>query len=238
MIEKIEAKKRHFASHGWLKAFHLFSFADYYDTANMNFGTLRVFNDDAIAAHSGFDDHSHQDMEIVTIVLKGEITHKDSMGNHGVIKAGEIQRMSAGMGGIHSEKNAGDTGVELYQIWITPNTKGLDPSYDQKDFSKSMKKNALTPVVSGMPMDNALTMNTNATIFMGECESNTKLIHALDVSRGAFIYITEGTLEINGIEFSDHDQARIQDEDDINIAAKEKASFILIDVPIKSSPQP
>lgn len=232
MITKIEANKRHLAFHGWLKSFQLFSFADYYDPENMNFGSLRVFNDDWIDAQAGFGDHSHENMEIVTIVLEGEITHKDSMGNNKVIKVGEVQRMSAGTLVVHSELNLTDKPLHLYQIWIVPREQDLKPTYEQKDFSGISNKNILLPVAAGAPVGEALLINTDATIFTSDLEKGNVIEHRLEHGRGAFLYLREGALVINGIEYNSFDQARIIDEEKLKITAMANTKFVLIDVPL------
>jgi quercetin 2,3-dioxygenase len=140
VITVIQKEDRYEAKHGWLKSYHLFSFADYYDPRNINFGKLRVFNDDYISSENGFGAHSHRDMEIVTIMLSGELTHTDTMGNKKKIREGEVQYMSAGSGVVHSEINESKKETHLYQLWFEPKVRGLTPSYDQKNFSLSRKK--------------------------------------------------------------------------------------------------
>lgn len=232
MMTKILASQRYHAAHGWLKTFHLFSFANYYDPNNMGFGTLRVFNDDTIDAYSGFDEHGHEDMEIVTIVFKGQLAHRDSMGNKKTITSGEVQRMSAGTGVIHAEKNLGDEPVELYQIWLLPDQIGISPGYDQKDFSYLLEKNILSPVVSGDPRGEALKMFTGATIFLCTLEKEREIALSPGKDRGTFIYIREGSMEINGTSFQSGDQARIQQESALLLRAHTETTFVLIDVPL------
>src|SRR6476620_2860675 len=166
MVELIKSSERHLSSMGWLKSYFLFSFADYYDPNNIQFGPLRVFNDDYIAAKSGFPMHPHSDMEIVTIVLKGAITHKDSIGNEKVITAGEVQRMTAGTGLTHSEQNSGDEELHLYYLWFFPNRKGLQPSYEQKKLDFLDSSNELIPLVTGQKvLDDVVYMNNNSTVY-------------------------------------------------------------------------
>ena len=232
MIEKIEASQRFFADHGWLKTHLLFSFANYRDPENTHFGSLRVFNDDIVAAGAGFPEHPHDNMEIVTIVLEGELTHKDNLGNIGILKPGEVQRMSAGSGIIHAEYNNSENPVHLYQIWIFPRSENLPPSYEQKDFSINFSKNTLIPVASGKHQEGAMIMQTDATVYIADLEANTTTSHSLNHNRGLFIYIQNGNLEINGIGFSINDQARIINESEIILKAKENTKCILIDVPL------
>src|ERR1700759_169392 len=209
MIQTIRANDRYFSDFGWLKTYWLFSFDNYYDPANVQFGSLRVFNDDVVEAKNGFPTHPHREMEIITTVLKGEVTHKDSMGNHTVIGPGEVQRMSAGTGITHSEYNLGDEPVELYQIWILPDERRLQPSYDQKQFTAEARRNQLLPVASGQGKEGAVTMHTDATIYMADFDAGHAVDFELTEKRGAFIYVTQGELSINGERYAAKDQARI-----------------------------
>ena len=230
MIKKISAHTRFHAQHDWLSTYHLFSFADYYDPENMNFGALRVFNDDTIDGSSGFGPHGHRDMEIVTIVLKGELMHKDSIGNIGTIKAGEVQYMSAGTGVTHAEMNAKDESVHLYQIWISPTEKGLQPLYAQKDFSAISNKNILLPVISDVPSDNTLHIRSAATIYTSLLEQAQSIKHSISSHQGVFVYVTKGTLLVNDIPCQVGDQLRIHEESSLLITATETAHFVLIQV--------
>ncbi|HAG27318.1 TPA: pirin family protein [Patescibacteria group bacterium] len=232
MIRKIPANKRYKAEHDWLTTYHLFSFAMYFDRGNMNFGALRVFNDDYIDGENGFGAHSHDNMEIITIVHEGTLTHQDSMGNTGTISKGEVQYMSAGTGVTHAEVNQGKEKVHLYQIWIMPDKQNQPPQYSQKDFSEA-PKNILVPVASGQNMDGAIPIRTDSTIYLSKLEQGNTIRHTLKHDRGLFIYIKEGNLVINGTEFEKEDQARIIDETDILIKTSEGAEFIAIDVPMK-----
>lgn len=229
VIRKILAHERFHAKHNWLSTYHLFSFADYYDPANMNFGVLRVFNDDTIDAYSGFGAHSHRDMEIVTIVLEGELTHKDSMGNVGTIKAGEVQYMSAGSGVTHAEMNEADKPVHLYQLWIQPGQNGLTPLYEQKDFSQNSNKNILMPVVSGSSLDEALVIRADVTIYTSVLDAGKSLLYSLSKKRGVYIYVYTGELAINDIVCRPGDQACIEGVEDLVITAATTAEFVLID---------
>ena len=230
MIQTIPAHDRFRADHGWLKTFHLFSFADYYDPTNLQFGVLRVFNDDSIDAFSGFGDHGHADMEIVTIVFAGELSHRDSMGNAATINAGEVQRMTAGTGIVHAEKNLGKDPIHLFQIWFLPTQEGLTPSYSQKDFSTVSKKNVLLFVGDVVPNEEALKLNASAKIALSELEEGKILEYRPATGRGVFIYVREGAIAINGISAEAGDQARITEEALLKISATKNASFILIDV--------
>ena len=235
MIKKIPASERYIANHDWLKTYHLFSFADYYDPANMNFGELRVFNDDTIAGQSGFGAHSHANMEIVTIVFEGVLTHQDSMGNNGTIKPGEVQYMSAGTGVTHAELNQGDETVKLYQIWMMPRTQGLTPQYNQKSFGNTTK-NTFTPLTSGfadvLKTSDAIEIQSDTTIYSIELEPNTNVEHVLPKNHGLFIYVASGSIQIGETEFSVGDQARITGEESIKILSTkngENTKFIAIE---------
>lgn len=229
MITKIQAQERYTADHGWLTSYHLFSFAEYYDPKNMNFGVLRVFNDDTIDRESGFGPHPHRDMEIVTIILEGELTHEDSMGNTKVIRKGEVQYMSAGTGVIHSEMNYAPESVHLYQLWFTPRTMRLPPMYDQRDFSE-MEKNMLVLVVSGEKVESSIHFQSDATVYLCELEAGKNVAYEPQEGRGVFIYVTRGTVEIGGIPFSQGDQGRVIEESALSVTTTKSSAFILIDV--------
>ncbi len=232
MIKTIRADERHFSDFGWLKTYWLFSFDNYYDPANMQFGSLRVFNDDVVKANSGFPTHPHREMEIITIMLNGEITHEDSMGNRTTIKAGEVQRMSAGTGITHSEFNMSSEPLHLYQIWILPGERRLQPSYDQKSFSLDAQKNQLLPVASGQGLNDVVTIHTDSTIYMANFDAGHHIDFEVKNSRGAFVYVTKGDLGINDERLLTKDQARITQEGVLRLEAYDDTSFILIDVPV------
>ncbi len=215
MIKIIPAAKRHFSDFGWLKTYWLFSFSNYYDPTNIQFGALRVFNDDVVEPKTGFPTHPHEEMEIVTIVLSGEMTHKDSMGNQAVIKAGDVQRMSAGTGLTHSEFNLAKEPVHFYQVWIYPDLAGLKPSYDQKSFSPEAWKNRLLPVASGQGLHGAVTFHTYATVYRCDLDGRQKIDFSVNESRRVFLYLA----------------SRIDLEKDLELRADMDSSFVLIDVP-------
>ena len=229
MIQKIPAAKRYKADHGWLSSFHLFSFAEYYDPENTNFGVLRVFNDDQIDDESGFGAHGHRNMEIVTLMLTGELTHQDNMGNSATMKGGEVQYMSAGTGVIHSEMNNSKERTHLYQIWIVSKERELEPMYDQKDFSH-MESNVLVPVASGKDKEGAIPIRADATIYRANLHKDHTIAVPVEQGRGVFIYVTKGKIEINGDSFKEGDQARITNENRLSIIAIGDSQFVLIDV--------
>lgn len=211
MIKKILSNGRYHADHGWLSTFFLFSFAEYYDPQNLEFGNVRVFNDDTIAPHSGFSEHDHDNMEIVTIVHEGMLTHRDSMGSVGAIRAGEVQYMSAGTGVTHAEMNDGDAPVHLYQIWLYPNTKNAAPRYEQKQFLNA-PKNELVPLASGEGKTGAIAIRSDATVYCAEIDGGKTVAIALGQGRGLFVYVQEGRVSIGGTDFAVGDQARIEGE--------------------------
>jgi redox-sensitive bicupin YhaK (pirin superfamily) len=231
MIEIISANKRHVSDFGWLRTYWLFSFSDYFDPHNIQFGALRVFNDDIVQPGTGFPTHPHEEMEIITIVLEGEMTHQDSMGNKAVIRAGDMQRMSAGTGLTHSEFNMADGPVHFYQIWIFPDVSGLQPTYDQKRFEASEWRNRLLPVASGQNVAGVVTFHTDATIYRCSLEAGKEVVHPMTAGRSIFIYLTEGELTANGTTLKSKDQARIDADGPLSLKALQQSELILIDVP-------
>jgi redox-sensitive bicupin YhaK (pirin superfamily) len=229
MVRIISADQRHIADYGWLKTYWLFSFSEYYDPSNIRHGSLRVFNDDYVNPNSGFPTHPHSEMEIITIVLDGEITHGDSMGNSTVIKAGEVQCMSAGTGVTHSEHNRGNDLLHLYQIWIFPRERGLVPSYDQKSFDPVLWKNKMFPVASGQGLDGAVKINADASIYRCTLEAGNELIINTSSERKIFIYNTIGKFSLNGEIIEMNDQARVSDEEKLSFRAEEDSEVIMVD---------
>jgi len=230
-IDIIRAKDRHFNDFGWLQTYWLFSFANYYDPHNIQFGALRVFNDDIVEPGTGFPTHPHEEMEIVTIVLDGEMTHADSMGNKTVIKAGDVQRMSAGTGLTHSEFNLAEKPVHFYQIWILPDLSGLKPSYDQRSFVPEQWRNKLLPVASGQGLTDIVTFHTDATIYRGQLDAGNRLTFDNTFGRRVFLYLTHGELSVDGQILNRADQSRVDTEKPLELVANADAQFILIDVP-------
>ena len=231
MIDIIKAKDRHFSDFDWLQTYWLFSFSSYFDPHNLQFGALRVFNDDVMKPGTGFPTHPHEEMEIITIVLSGEMTHEDSMGNKAVIKAGDVQRMSAGTGLTHSEYNPAKSPVNFYQIWIFPDESGLKPTYDQRPFSPSQWKNNLLPVASGKGIPDTVTFHTDATIYRCDLDQGQSVVFESTTGRRIFIYLTDGKLAVDGEILEKKDQARIDIETPLAINASTDAEFLLIDVP-------
>lgn len=233
MIKQITASERHEARTGdWLRSNYLFSFADYYDPANVQFGPLRVFNDDYVSADSGFPMHPHTEMEIVTIVLDGELTHTDNLGNDLVIRAGEVQRMTSGTGITHSEANRSDSDVHLLQLWFLPNKRGLAPSYEHMKIDFMDAKDELMPLVTGQKvLEDAVFINSNSTIYYGSLSQSKDYDFQTYKIRKTLIYVLQGNLIVNGVELADNDQLRLEDQEVISFHATAATSFILVDVP-------
>jgi redox-sensitive bicupin YhaK (pirin superfamily) len=230
MTQIIRANQRYSKDAGWLQAKWLFSFSDYYDPENIRFGDLRVYNDDVVAPGGGFPTHPHEEVEIVTLVLEGEITHEDSMGNRAVVEADDVQTMSAGTGISHSEYNLSNEPLHLYQIWIYPDKKGLKPSYDQKSFDRSSFKNRLLPIASGQNIPDTAVFHADATVYRSILGAGKGIDYQTNENRKIFVYVTSGILTVNGDNLYEEDQARIHSESNINIMADQDADFILIDV--------
>ena len=234
MLAYISAADRHHAAPtSWLSSYFLFSFADYFDRHNMHFGPLRVFNDDTIAPQNGFPQHPHSEMEIITLVLEGEVSHEDTLGNRTTIRTGEVQRMTAGTGVAHSEMNRQDKPLHLYQLWFMPSQKGLAPSYEQKDlgFLKG-HKNELVPLATGQRvLEDVVYLNSNSTIYWSNLDSGKTLVFKTFPLRLTFIYVKEGSITVNGTALGPNDQARLDAEDVLEITATRDSQLILIDLP-------
>ena len=218
----------------WLKSYHSFSFGEYYDPTRIHFGPLRVINDDTIQPDSGFPMHQHKDMEIVTVILEGIVTHSDSTGSHGTIKANEIQRMTAGSGILHSEFNSSDNEIlKLLQIWIVPNKTGLKPSYEQVQFSHDKMKNNLLNVVSGKKKDGIIYINQDVDIFLSDLDKGKEVKHEQKDNRGVYIQIIEGSVSIEGNILANGDAIEITESNQVIIVAEEKSILILFDVTLE-----
>lgn len=227
----ITSNERGYADHGWLKSFHSFSFAGYYDPARMGFGNLRVINEDRIAAGKGFGTHSHQNMEIISYVLSGELAHKDSMGNVLGIPPGDVQRMSAGTGIAHSEFNhaEGQT-THFLQIWIEPNALGIAPSYEQKTFPEADKRGALRLVASPDGAQGSVTIHADAKMYAGLLDAGETVTLALDPLRKAYVHLVRGQLEVNGQVLHAGDAAALQSESRLQLARGQSAEVLVFDL--------
>ncbi len=231
MIEIIPSHKRHFNDFGWLQTNWLFSFSDYYDPTNLQHGALRVFNDDVVQAHNGFPRHPHEEMEILSFILEGEMTHKDSMGNDITIRTNDVQRMSAGTGIQHSEANLSDAPVHFYQIWIYPDKRGLTPSYDQINFAPETWQNRLALLASNRTEEGIVHLNTDASIYRAALTDGNAVQYSTDNGRKLFVYAMDGVVTVNGEVLKKGDQARIDAETELEITAEDTGEFMLIDVP-------
>jgi len=213
----------------WLDTVHHFSFADYYDPNNMNFGVLRVVNDDLIAPNSGFDTHYHNDMEIVTYMISGALTHKDSIGNTGTIRRGEVQYMSAGRGILHSEMNGGSDTVRLLQIWILPEKRGLPPAYGEHKFDWDERRNKPLHLVSKTGGPATIGLNQDVNIYAVELEDGMTLDFPIGNGRQSYIIQAEGSSDMNGIIVNERD-ALTTVEENLRITAKGKSHILFIEM--------
>jgi len=233
-----KSSDRGYADHGWLKSFHSFSFADYHDPKHMGFGNLRVINEDRIAPGTGFGTHGHRDMEIVSYVLSGELAHKDSMGNggegaavSGVIKPGDVQRMSAGTGVSHSEFNhAPNDTTHFLQIWIEPSALGIEAGYEQKHFDAESKEGTLRLVASPDGRDGSVTIHADAAIYSGLFDGEQALKRALDPKRKAYVHLVRGSVTVNGQALQGGDALRIENESELSITHGVDAEVLVFDL--------
>ena len=232
MIDIIRSDTRGGADHGWLRAKHTFSFADYHDPARVQFGPLRVINEDRIAPGTGFDTHPHRDMEIVTYIISGAIEHKDSMGNGTVITAGEVQHMTAGTGELHSEFNhSQDEELHLLQIWIFPEQRNLEPGYEQVRYPRDEKLNRLRLIGSRDGRDGSITIHQDVDLYASVLEAGHSLSLDIDDGRRAFVQVVSGDLDVNGETLVAGDGAQIEGVRAIGVAASADAEFLLFDLP-------
>jgi hypothetical protein len=231
MLNVRKADERGHADHGWLDSHHTFSFADYYDPAHMGFRALRVINDDTVAPGRGFGAHPHRDMEIISYVLEGALAHKDSMGTGSVIEPGDVQRMSAGTGVVHSEFNASKQDpVHFLQIWLVPAKRGIKPGYEQKRFTREDKQGRLRLVASPDARDGSITIHTDAQIYAGLFDAGQRAEHALAAGRHAWIHVARGKVSANGHELGAGDGLAISDESRIAIEGIAGGEVLLFDL--------
>ena len=218
------------ADHGWLDARHHFSFASYRDTERMGWGNIRVWNDDTIAAKSGFPPHPHDNMEIVTFVRTGAITHKDSLGNEGRTAAGDVQVMSAGTGITHAEYNLEDEATTLFQIWIIPDQRGEAPGWGQREFPKAARDGAFEVLASGTPeADGALSIRTDAKVAAATLKAGQKATWHTDPERHPYLVAPTGRIRVNGVEANPRDGVAITGEDEVVVEALDDAEVVLVD---------
>ena len=231
MITLRKSSDRGFADHGWLKSFHSFSFADYYDPQHMGFGNLRVINEDRIAPGTGFGAHSHRDMEIISYVLEGALAHKDNMGNGTSIVPGDVQRMSAGTGVQHSEFNHAprDT-THFLQIWILPERSGIQPGYEQKHFNAASKRGTLRLVASRDGREGSVTVHADAAMYAGLFDGVEAAELPLDVSRKTYVHLVRGQLAVNGQTLQAGDAAMLEEEPVLKLDHGRDAEVIVFDL--------
>jgi len=235
MITLRPAQSRGHADHGWLNTWYSFSFADYYDPAEMGWGPLRVINDDRIAPDTGFPTHGHRDMEIITYILDGALQHRDSLGNGSVIRQGEVQRMTAGSGIRHSEMTPpGDRATHLLQIWIEPEARGLTPGYEQILVPQDEKRGRLRLIASRDGRDGSVTIHQQADVFAALLSGGDCLDHVLAPGRIAYLHVASGNIRLNGQAMAEGDGAKVRDEAHLEIIGEAEAEILLFDLPAAS----
>ena len=230
MITLRKASERGHADHGWLNSYHSFSFADYYDPQHMGFGALRVINEDRIAPGKGFGTHGHRDMEILSYVLEGAVAHKDNMGNGSAIVPGDVQRMSAGRGVMHSEFSHAQELTHFLQIWIEPNERGIAPSYEQKHFDAAAKRGKLALVASGDARDGSVKIHQDASIYAALIDGAESATHTLAAGRRAYVHVARGKLHVNGQALEAGDALMAEDVERIALDQGENAEVLLFDL--------
>lgn len=237
MINKIihRAETRGFARHGWLNAAHSFSFANYFNPERMNFGALRVLNDDVIDPGTGFGTHPHDTMEIITIPLRGAIQHKDSTGTSGVIRAGDVQVMSAGTGIAHSEYNASkEEDLNLLQIWVFPNREGTPPRYQQAAFTEEGRQNRFQPAASGFGANGALEILQDAEISLADISAGRSVDYGVKApGNGVYLFVIDGEVEVAGETLKKRDAIGLSDTKGFTVKALQDARLVTLDVPMK-----
>jgi redox-sensitive bicupin YhaK (pirin superfamily) len=231
MITIRPANERGHAEHGWLDSHHTFSFADYHDTKHMGFRGLRVINEDRVTPGKGFGRHGHRDMEILSYVLEGALEHSDSMGTGSVIRPGDVQRMSAGSGVLHSEQNASKTEpVHFLQIWISPEKAGIQPGYEQRTFSPEEKAGRLRLVASRDGRDGSVTVHADASLFAGVFGEGESAEHSLAKGRHAWVHVARGKVRVNGRELAAGDAAALSDETTVHVEGVEGGEVLVFDL--------
>jgi redox-sensitive bicupin YhaK (pirin superfamily) len=231
MLEIRKSDDRGLADHGWLRSFHSFSFADYHDPEHMGFGDLRVINEDRIQPGTGFGTHGHRDMEIISYVLEGALAHKDNMGNGSTIVPGDVQRMSAGKGVLHSEFNQAKDGVTHFlQIWIEPGVKGIAPSYEQKHFDAASKRGKLKLVGSPDGREGSVTIHQDAFLYAGLLDGADRATHALEAGRRAYVHVARGRVTANGQALDAGDALKVADAAELVLEKAKDAEVLLFDL--------
>ncbi len=232
MMDIRPANARGHADHGWLESYHTFAFADYVDPDHVEFGALRVINEDRVQPGAGFGTHGHRDMEIISYVIAGELAHKDSMGNGSVIRPGDVQRMSAGRGVQHSEFNPSSTQiVHFLQIWIRPNVAGIAPSYEQKRFEPAEKRGRLRCIASPDGMDGSVSLHQDAKLYAGMFDANEQANLAIDPGRLAYVHMVAGTIRANGLQLTAGDGMKLRDVALLELREGQGAELLVFDLP-------
>jgi redox-sensitive bicupin YhaK (pirin superfamily) len=232
MNEIRRSQERGFADHGWLKSFHTFSFADYYDPEHVEFGPLRVINEDRVQAGAGFGTHGHRDMEIISYVLSGELAHQDSMGNGSTIRPGDVQRMSAGSGVRHSEFNPSQTeGTHFLQIWIQPDKANLEPSYEEKRFAAEEKRGRLRLIVSPDRADGSLLIHQDARIYAGLFNGAEQAVLDVKGGRRVYVHVARGALVANEVALEAGDALRVTRGTQLRLERGRDAEVLVFDLP-------
>jgi redox-sensitive bicupin YhaK (pirin superfamily) len=231
MISVLPSSERFHTDAGWLDSRHTFSFADHYDPERLGFRALRVINDDRVEPARGFGSHSHRDMEIISYVLSGELGHRDSMGNASVIRPGDVQRMTAGTGVVHSEMNPSRTEpVHLLQIWIIPDRAGHQPGYEQKAFSENERRGKLRLVASRDGRDGSVTIHQDASLYTTLLEPGERVSHDLRPGRHSWVQVARGSVDLNGQTLSEGDGAAISDERRLELTGEDSSEVLLFDL--------
>jgi redox-sensitive bicupin YhaK (pirin superfamily) len=231
MLRIRKSQERGYADHGWLRTFHSFSFAGYYDPEWMGFGNLRVINEDRVAAGAGFGTHGHRDMEIISYVIDGALAHKDSMGNAESIPPGDVQRMSAGSGVLHSEFNhAADRITHFLQIWIEPNVRGITPGYEQKSFPEADKRGKLRLIAAPDAAEGSVLIHADARVYAGLFDGAEKAGMALDPGRKSYVHLVRGELAVNGARLAAGDAAMIEGESRLTLDGGKNAEVLVFDL--------
>ena len=232
MITLRRSNERGHANHGWLDSYHSFSFASYQDPNHIGFGPLRVINEDRVAPGQGFGTHGHRDMEIISYVLSGALAHKDNMGNGSVLRPGYVQSMSAGKGVMHSEFNhSPDELVHFLQIWLEPNVTGIQPGYEETQFSDAEKRGKLRLIASPNGRDGSVTIHQDAYVYASLLDGADKVSHLLAQGRQAYVHVVRGGVNVNGQKLTGGDAAKLNGETSIELAQAKDAEILLFDLP-------
>jgi len=233
MLEIRRAGERGYADHGWLRSYHSFSFADYFDPRHVEFGPLRVINEDRVVPGAGFSTHGHRDMEIISYVLEGELAHKDSTGTSSVIRPGDVQRMSAGRGVLHSEFNhSNESPVHFLQIWIQPDVLGIEPGYEQTHFPAAEKRGRLRLVASSTGADGSVRIRQDARVYAGLFDGNEHASLAIAPGRLIYVHVARGSVRANGEALGAGDALKLSDVTDVKLTDGTEAEVLLFDLPV------